>query len=128
MTRQLQQLLKLQEIDVLLVELETAAPGRAKEEILAERASIARGVRPEVLERYEVARRRHRRPLASTRRGVCLGCFTVRPTALVKHGRDLETCERCGRILVPVEEALQAAEPALPPPRAKGRRGASSRH
>ncbi len=127
MTKQLQQLMKLQEIDVLLVSLE-AAPGQEKEEILAERANIARGVRPEVLERYEGVRRRHRRPLASTRRGVCLGCFTVRPTALVKTGRELETCERCGRILVPVEEAVQGAEPALPAPRSRPRRGAGSRH
>lgn len=120
MTKQLQQLMKLQEIDVVLVELE-AAPGEARQEILAERASIARGVRPEVLERYENLRRRHRRPLASTRRGVCLGCFTVRPTALVKNGRALETCERCGRILVPVDEAVEGVEPALPAPARKPR-------
>jgi hypothetical protein len=55
-------------------------------------------VDPEVLERYEQVRKKHLRAVAAQRRGVCLGCFTVRPTRSAQRRHGLEICERCGRI------------------------------
>ena len=137
MTTQLQGLLVLQEIDNLLADL-GAASTREEEEALgfrlgstvglsAERTRIAQSLNPEVLQRYEQVRRRHARAVAPMRRGVCLACFTVRPTTTATHRGRLETCERCGRILFRLEERRPpAAEPPAPPPRAR-KRAARSR-
>lgn len=128
MTSQVQSLLLLQEVDALLQDLADASM-RAKEKALgfpigsttrlhAERARIAQGLSPEVLQRYDQVRRRHARAVAPVRRGVCLGCFTVRPTksAALRHG--LDTCERCGRILFRFAEPRQPvpSATAAPPP------------
>jgi predicted nucleic acid-binding Zn-ribbon protein len=133
MMSQVQSLLLLQEIDALLQDL-ADAKNRAKEKALgfslgsttgldAERARIAQGLSPEVVQRYEQVRRRHARAVAPVRRGVCLGCFTVRPTksALPFHGLDI--CERCGRILFRSAEPSRPASPApAVPVRGKQRR------
>ena len=137
MTTQLQGLLVLQEIDNLLADLGEASM-REKEEALgfrlgstaglsAERTRIAQTLNPEVLQRYEHVRRRHARAVAPVRRGICLACFTVRPTTTATHRGRLETCERCGRILFRLEERRQpAAEPCEAPPSARKRAVGSS--
>jgi len=115
MKKQLKDLVALQELDALLGELEEAA-AREREEALgfalgetdrlrAERARLAAGLRPEILARYETVRHRHARAVVPASRGVCMGCFTRRPTAMAtSHAGGLETCERCGRILFRLEE------------------------
>lgn len=115
MKKQLKDLVALQELDALLGELaETevrereAALGFALGEtdrLSAERERLARGLRPEILSRYETVKRRHARAVVPSSRGVCMGCFTRRPTAMASaHTGALETCERCGRILFRLEE------------------------
>jgi predicted nucleic acid-binding Zn-ribbon protein len=137
MRKQLRELVTLQEIDALLADLR-AATTREDEEttseqaketkrVLAERARIAGGLRPEILERYETVRRRHPRAVVPTNRGVCMGCFTVRPTAMATRGGGLEICERCGRILFRLEESEKPAQPDLAPSRSPRRRTASKR-
>jgi len=127
MKKQLKDLVTLQELDALLNELD-AAQLREQEEALgfalgetdrlrAARAKIASGLRPEILQRYETVRRRHARAVVPSSRGVCMGCFTRRPTAMATaHDESLEVCERCARILYRLEET---AAPAAPPPAAK---------
>lgn len=122
MTKQLPALLMLQELDTLL--RDAADSGwREREESLGftlggagklhtERARIAEGLHPELLQRYEQVRRRHQRAVAPVRRGACLGCFTLRPAFTATQGDRLETCERCGRILFRLEEHGASADPA----------------
>jgi predicted nucleic acid-binding Zn-ribbon protein len=109
MRAQLRTLLLLQELDSLAADL-AADGGREAEESLGfvlgplsalkdRRAETARCLDPEVLRRYEQVRRRHRRAVAPARQGVCLGCFTKRPTRTTSRAAGIETCERCGRIL-----------------------------
>lgn len=118
MTTQVQKLLLLQEIDALLQDF--AAGGRETEERLGfplgsltgtrtKRTKIAHSLDPEVLQRYEQVRKKHVRAVAAQRRGVCLGCFTVRPTRSAQRRHGLETCERCGRILFRLEDQRQPA-------------------
>jgi predicted nucleic acid-binding Zn-ribbon protein len=123
MTKQLHSLLLLQEVDALLADLEEPAVREAEEalgfvlgptkKLRAKRQRMARELRPEVLQRYEEIRRRHPRAVAPVRRGVCLGCFTVRPTRTAAPSGRLETCERCGRILFRLEE--RPSPPPMPP-------------
>ena len=114
MTKQLHALVLLQEIDALLEDLAEATT-REREEALgfslgpmeklrAKRRKMARELRSEVLQRYEDVRRRHPRAVVPVRRGACLGCFTMRPTRTAAASGRLETCERCGRILFPLED------------------------
>lgn len=115
MKKQLKDLVALQEIDALLGELDQAL-AREREAALgfalgetdrlrAERARLAGGLRPEIRECYETVRHRHARAVVPSSRGVCMGCFTRRPTAMAtSHAGGLETCERCGRILFRLEE------------------------
>lgn len=128
MTTQLKGLLLLQEVDALLEDLGDAAT-RESEKALgfsvgptaglrAERARIAQGLYPEVVEWYEQVRRRHARAVAPSRRGVCLGCFIVRPTRSACRHHGLDVCERCGRILFRLEEQRPPAPPAPEAPEA----------
>jgi hypothetical protein len=109
MTTQLRRLLFLQELDVMIgdlveeggLELEqglgfSLGPPAAA---LERRALAASSIDPQILGRYEQVRRRHRRAVAPVRGGVCMGCFTKRPTRTSIRALELETCERCGRIL-----------------------------
>ncbi len=128
MKKQLKDLVTLQELDALLNELDEAQM-REREEALgftlgetdrlrAARAKLASGLRPEILRRYETVRRRHARAVVPSNRGVCMGCFTRRATAMATaHDEALEVCERCARILYRLEEAAPPAAP--PPPEAK---------
>ncbi len=150
MKKQLKDLVALQELDALLGELEEAS-AREREEALgfalgetnrlrAERARLASGLRPEILARYETVRHRHARAVVPATQGVCMGCFTRRPTAMATSlAGGLELCERCGRILFRLEgaEATAAgegrAEVAAPraeadtkPPKAAPRRSGTS--
>jgi hypothetical protein len=134
---QLQHLLFLQEIDALIDDLEQA-DGRAREKalgfsigpttgLLGERAKIAQSLSLGLLQTYDQAHRRHRRALAPERRGVCLGCYTKRPTAAAARRGLVETCERCGRILFRPEEPKRPPSPeAAPAPARKGRRQSPS--
>lgn len=113
MKQQMKNLVIVQELDSLVAELEGAGmreqekaldftSGEAKR-LRAERARIAASLSTELLQRYEWLRQRYPRAVVGTERGVCLGCFTLRPTAMASREGGLETCERCGRILFRIE-------------------------
>jgi predicted nucleic acid-binding Zn-ribbon protein len=115
MRTNLRHLLLLQEIDSLLGALDQG-PGREVEENLgflvgtlsgtrARRAETAARLDPALLRHYERVRQRHPRAVAPVRRGVCLGCFTKRPTLSVARSTSIETCERCGRLLFRLDES-----------------------
>jgi hypothetical protein len=117
--RQVDDLILVQERDGLLDDLEGAS-GRQQEEALGfrmeettrirrERERLVSGISPDLLRRHERLRQRHPRAVVGTRGRVCLGCNTLRPTAMASRAVGLETCERCGRILYHVEP------PELPP-------------
>lgn len=123
MKKQLKDLVTLQELDALLNELDEAEM-REREAALgftlgeadrlrAARAKLASGLRPEILQRYEAVRRRHARAVVPSNRGVCMGCFTRRATAMATaHDDALEVCERCARILYRLEESAVPGAPA----------------
>ena len=114
MKRQLEDLVMLQELDSLLEELSGAETRRLEEGLgfpLGEmnrlrdrRAEIADGLHAEILRHYERVRRRHPRAVVPTSQGVCMGCFTRRPTSMATRSKSFETCERCGRILYRLDE------------------------
>ena len=121
MKRQVNDLILVQELDALLDDLE-GSNGRQKEEALGfsieestrirrERERLVNGISIDLLRRYERLRERYPRAVVGTRGPVCLGCNTLRPTAMVSRVVGLETCERCGRI-------LYRLEPLESPPRA----------
>jgi hypothetical protein len=115
MKTQLRSLLLLQEIDSLVGDL-TQGGGWETEESLGfplgslsatrgKRDETARHLDPELLRRYERIRQRHARAVAPARHGVCLGCFTKRPTrTTLSRPGGIESCERCGRILFRLDE------------------------
>jgi len=114
MKRQLEDLVMLQELDSLLEELNSGETRQLEQSLgfpLGEmsrlrdrRAEIAGGLRAEILRHYERVRQRHPRAVVPTSQGVCMGCFTRRPTSMASRSGGFETCERCGRILYHLEE------------------------
>lgn len=113
MKRQVNDLVFVQELDALLDDLE-AASGKQREERLGfrieqtsrirrERERLVSGIGDDLLRRCRRLRQRHPRAVVGTRGPVCLGCNTLRPTAMASRTVGLETCERCGRILYRVE-------------------------
>jgi hypothetical protein len=120
MKQQVETLVKVQELDAVLADIRlggtsepeatASRPPSAAKRLRAQRAQLARGLSTELLRRYERLRQRYLRAVVETERGVCMGCFTKRPTAMASREGGLETCERCGRILRRVEPA------GAPPP------------
>ncbi len=131
MKMQLVDLMSLQELDSRLDELGKAETqqqedgrGSSHKEVTrlrAERSAIARSLRPELLRYYERVRNRHPQAVVRTSHGTCLGCFTLRPTSMAYGGRGFETCERCGRILIRLEEGESSAAPERVAERARGK-------
>jgi hypothetical protein len=144
MNAQVGPLIVLQEIDALLEEAtreDWAERERSLgfavgnlETVRERRQALSGAIEERALGRYADARRHHARAVVPQRSGVCLGCFTVRPTAAAARAAGLETCERCGRLLFRLEEApapeLRAAipkrSPSRPAPRKRKARQASS--
>ena len=72
-------------------------------ELMARRVELAKGVKPDVLQRYERLRTR-RWPVVVllTTDDVCDGCHMKQPPAvaqMVQHGDRIVGCSECGRIL-----------------------------
>ncbi len=132
MKLQLVDLVALQEVDSRLDELGSAeavqprksraAPSEETQRLLAQRKAIAKSLRPELLKYYERVRKRHAQAVVRTSRGTCMGCFTLRPTAMAYGGEGFETCERCSRILIRSE----ADDAAATAERVESRAGKSS--
>lgn len=132
MKLQLVDLVALQEVDSRLDELGSAeavqprksraAPSEETQRLLAQRKAIAKSLRPELLKYYERVRKRHAQAVVRTCRGTCMGCFTLRPTAMAYGGEGFETCERCSRILIRSE----ADDAAATAERVESRAGKSS--
>jgi predicted nucleic acid-binding Zn-ribbon protein len=123
--KQVNDLAVVQELDALMDELEISS-GRQQEEAFGfnieettrlhrERERLATGISADLLRHYERLRERYPRAVVGTRGRVCLGCNTLRPTAMASRAAGLETCERCGRILYRVE-----SPPAPQPPASTG--------
>lgn len=115
MNAQVGRLIVLQEIDALLDEVgrEEWAEGERSlgfavgnlERVRERREALSSAIDERALGRYADARRHHARAVVPQRSGVCLGCFTVRPTAAAGKAAGLDICERCGRILYRLEGA-----------------------
>lgn len=128
MIAKLQALIAVQELDSRLDQLNepqacdeergTTTLAKEAKTLRAKRQELVREVGSELFARYEQLRRRHRRAIVGVRSGVCLGCNTVRPTKVASQAGRMDTCERCGRILVPVGEPATVTAP-------RGRRGTS---
>jgi hypothetical protein len=132
MKRQVIDLMSVQELDAQLEELgavsrpeqePAGAPAKEALRLRAKRARLAKGLSAELLDRYTRLRQRYPRAVVETRRGVCLGCFTKRPTSMASRAAGLDTCERCGRILFQAErtEAPTASAGTESPVKERGR-------
>ena len=131
MKMQLVDLMSLQELDSRLdelgrVETQQQEDGRGSSlketsRLRAERSTITRSLRPELLRYYERVRKRHSQAVVRTSYGTCLGCFTLRPTSMTYGGKGFETCERCGRILIRFEEGEASSPPVRVEERARGK-------
>ena len=61
-------------------------------------------VPPELLKKYEAARKKHLQPVATLSNGRCGGCNMLLPSIVVRKvssGNSVIECENCGRILIP---------------------------
>jgi predicted nucleic acid-binding Zn-ribbon protein len=122
MKRQVTDLMTVQELDAQLEKL--GALSRPEHELAAaealplraERARLAKGLGAQLLERYDRLRQRYPRAVVETRRGVCLGCHTKRPTSMASRAAGFDTCERCGRILIQAERIETASTASTPRP------------
>lgn len=123
MNAQAQGLLLLQDLDLLLLdfgEARTLAEERRHGFevgnlllLREERERLAGRLDPALLERYAQTRRRHAKAVVPARGGICMGCFVRRPAMTGgRHSADIETCERCGRLLFWLE--APPPEPAAP--------------
>lgn len=96
------------------LEIEEKGPEWRKiiEDKLSERASVASGIRADILKAYEnISSRRGGVGIAPVRSEICQGCFTHIPPQvyiqLKKGMAELETCPHCHRILY-VEGQMEA--------------------
>jgi predicted nucleic acid-binding Zn-ribbon protein len=62
---------------------------------------VRQSIRPDVLLHFERAAAKYGRALASSRNGVCHGCFTRLPTSRQGPCRPdgIRTCPNCGRVV-----------------------------
>lgn len=67
----------------------------------SEVAELRKAIPPELLDLYERKKATTRgEPVALVRKGICQGCHMELPASVQStHGRQLVTCEQCGRIL-----------------------------
>lgn len=114
MSQNVQTLILLQELDAILEELGTPEVVATEQSLgfalgslkptVARRQKLSRLIDPKLLDRYTQLRARQPRAVAPMRKGVCLGCYTRRPTRSSGKRSEFESCERCGRILFQAEE------------------------
>ena len=84
-------------------------------ELKAERAVLARDVRPEVLKRYSGIRIRRGLAVVGVRNGTCQGCNMNIPPQLfnvLQRGSSIETCPSCHRIIYWEDLMKESQEPS----------------
>lgn len=114
MNELLQTLLKLQAL-----EFEEVQATDTEAMIAALRAKIP----PQILGHYDRLVARGKKGVAMVRDQVCTGCHMRLPIGTImtlKHDRDIQLCESCGRYLyLPPAAATEPAQPAIAPRAAK---------
>ena len=124
MNELLQNLVRLQSLEFGDVKVENAEASAAKL-----RAKIPQPI----LSHYDRLIARGKRGMAMVRDQVCTGCHMLLPMAgsmTLRHDRDIQRCDSCGRYLYLADPAApEAAEPAKPPkPAKKARKRKASLH
>ncbi|NIR49377.1 hypothetical protein GWO43_12900 [candidate division KSB1 bacterium] len=106
LNKQLDLLVALQDLDIMIKDIEDVkalgfdVDGRQK--LQGARDEIVKKLNKPLLSRYNLLKKRYKRPIVPVKDDVCLGCFMRIPTSLFTRGRsdkEVLTCEGCGRIL-----------------------------
>lgn len=104
-----------------LLKLQTLEFGEIQDAQTAAAIAELRGkIPPPILGHYDRLRVHGKKGLATVNHQVCMGCHLHVPLGVIltlKHGRDVQFCENCGRYLYLPEEP--AAAQATTPPAAK---------
>ena len=118
MNRDLELLIRLNDLELLIKEVEEAASQEVekdlgfkvtkRDELFAIRQKIRDAIRRDTLDRFDRAWQRYGRALAPVSNGVCCGCFERLPTSLTpttEADAQTKTCPYCARILYwPLQE------------------------
>lgn len=117
MNELIQNLLKLQGLDFEEVTDKDAE---------ATAAGLRAQIPAQILGHYDRLVARGKKGVAMVRNQVCTGCHMRQPIGVImtlKHDRDIQLCESCGRYLyLPPEVELEPAEAAAPAKAKKGRK------
>ena len=71
-------------------------PEDALAQLNAKILEMEKALDPDVASRYELIASRRSRAVAPVLDGVCYGCFTAMPTAMVRTNDEVRWCEHCG--------------------------------
>lgn len=112
-----------------LLELQTLEFGEKKDKKSATKIAELRGnIPPPILVHYDRLRVRGKKGIAGVRNQVCTAChmgLTLAVVMTLKHDRDIQLCESCGRYLYLAEEVPSAVAPEPPPaPRRRKKKAA----
>ena len=93
--------------------------GNEKEKMEAAMAELRAKIPSQILAHYDRLVARGKKGLAAVRGQVCSGCHMQVPLGVVmtlKHGKDIQLCESCGRYLfLPPTVETKVEEPAASP-------------
>lgn len=110
MNKYLEYLLQLQQIDIQIKEKEVEEKIGFKfdniEKLKDAREKIIEKLGPQLYNKYERIKNAYGNSVVPVVNGICLGCFSVLPTALVSQKDNNEkiiNCPNCGRFLTWLE-------------------------
>jgi predicted nucleic acid-binding Zn-ribbon protein len=63
------------------------------------RADLLQKIPKDLVNNYELLKKRYRRAIAPVENGFCFGCFQKLPTELSTKSKEVIYCPNCGRIL-----------------------------
>ena len=115
-----------------LIKLQSIKFGESKDKnIEASTTELRAKIPPQILGHFDRLVARGKKGVAIVRNQVCTGCHMHLPIGVImtlKHARDIQLCENCGRYLyLPPAEKTEAVEPtASPKPVKKARKSKKS--
>jgi predicted nucleic acid-binding Zn-ribbon protein len=67
--------------------------------IIKARTDVLQKIPKDLVNTYEMLKKRYRRAIAPVENGFCFGCFQKLPTELSTKSKEVIYCPNCGRIL-----------------------------
>lgn len=113
MNEQLENLMKLQDLDTMIRELKDQKmskqmkklgfPLNSGDQLVKTRNELAKKIKPEYLTHYEKLMKNYGRAVVPLKEGTCFGCFIIQPTLrATRLEEELKVCERCQRFMYPL--------------------------